>query len=142
MIKKTIKNEMIRKVGSLLNKNFKNHPTPNEIEGEGSHLKMMRSLGASCVNYLLFGKCSVCIESCWQEIEWYSESYVEPKTKYNGFFGIDPHDEENIEGIASVIAEGLLDEGDISKFIEVARQIPAIMSEIFNKFETNNLLKS
>lgn len=142
MIKKTIKNEMIRKVGSLLNKNFKKHPTPIAILGEGSHLDMMRSLGASCVNYLLFGKCSVCIESCWEEIEWYSENYDEPKTKYSVFFGIDPNDENTIEGIASVIAEGLLDEGDISKFIEVARQIPAIMSEIFNKFETNNLLKS
>lgn len=139
MIKKTIKNEMIRKVGSLLNKNFKKHPTPIAILGEGSHLDMMRSLGASCVNYLLFGKCSICIESCWQEIEWYSGSYVEPKTKYNGFFGIDPHDEENIEGIASVIAKGLYDEDDISKFIDVARQIPAIMSEIFNRFETSKL---
>lgn len=138
MIKKTIKNEMIRKVGSLLNKNFKNHPTPNAIEGEGSHLKMMRSLGASCVNYLLFGKCRVCIESCWEEIEWYSENYVEPKTKYHGFFGIDPDDEKTVEEVAGVIATGL-DEDDISKFIDVARQIPAIMSEIFNRFETSKL---
>lgn len=138
MIKKTIKKEMIRKVGSLLNKNFKKHPTPIAILGEGSHLDMMRSLGASCVNYLLFGKCSVCIESCWEEIEWYSENYVEPKTKYQGFFGIDPDDEKTVEEVAGVIATGL-DEDDISKFINVARQIPAIMSEIFNKFETSNL---
>jgi len=96
--------------------------------------EMMKSISASCINYLLYGRCTISPEMSWEYIEWLSKEYKEPDQKYAVIFGIDPFDENNITKVAGIIAKGLNDNQE--KFIIIARHIRKIMIRVTNEYRS------
>lgn len=138
MISQKARNEMICKVNRYLNKRYRAHPTLVSYHGlelKGNCLSSyLKSISASCVNYLLYGRCVVSPERSWEYINWMAQNYEEPEQCFNGCFGVSPDDERTMTDVAEMIAKGLFDD-DKMKFADDAKRIVDIMSEVNGKYQ-------
>ena len=125
-----IKNEIIKKVTSLLYNEFKDHKTMIVWGGDDWRWKKvyLKNVSFSLINYALYGRCLMAPESQFEYLKWVAKNYEEPNKKYNGVLAINPAREQDWIDMEQILKKQLHDneinaKETIKKVIEIILSI-------------------